>query len=58
MIEKILNWSELSRYITDGGDRNNLRFGKRIPKKHVKELDRLFNERLPEWWKDYKASLE
>lgn len=38
-MNKLLNWSELSRYITKG-DRNGIRFGK-IPKKHINALDKL-----------------
>jgi len=53
-MEKIINWSELSRLITKGGDRNNLRFGKQIPHKHIEALDKLFNEDLPRWWNEYK----
>jgi len=52
MIEKIINFSELSRYVT-GGDRNNLRPG-RIPKKWWPEIDRLIHTLLPEWWEKYK----
>lgn len=48
-MEKLINWSELSRYIT-GGDRNGIR-PKKIPKKHKDKLDKLFLEELPKWWK-------
>ena len=45
-MNKLLNWSELSRYITKG-DRNGIRFGK-IPKKHIRRggywLQRCMNE--------------
>lgn len=47
-MEKLINWSELSRLIT-GGDRNCIR-PKKIPKKHLAKLDKLFTEEIPEWW--------
>jgi hypothetical protein len=52
-MRKLINWSELSRYIT-GGDRNCIR-AKKIPKKHLKALDKLFKEDLAEWWEKYKS---
>jgi len=38
-MEKLINWSELSRYIT-GSDRNGIRANK-IPKKHKEAINRL-----------------
>ena len=55
-MNKLINWSELSRYITKG-DRNGIRFGK-IPKKHIPALDRLFNVDLPAFWAEHKSRLE
>ena len=52
-MNKLLNWSELSRYVTKG-DRNGIRFGK-IPKKHIEALDKLFVEDLPKWWNEQKS---
>lgn len=52
MIEKIINWSELSRYIA-GGNRGTIRQNL-LPEKHIKELDKLFTQDLPRWWEDYK----
>lgn len=54
-MNKLLNWSELSRYITKG-DRNGIRFGK-IPKKHIKALDKLIIEDMPKWWHEQKSKL-
>lgn len=54
-MKKILNWSELSRYITKG-DRNGIRFDK-IPKKHIQALDKLFIEDMPKWWEEQKSKL-
>lgn len=54
-MNKLLNWSELSRYITKG-DRNGIRFEK-IPKKHIETLDKLFIEDLPKWWNEQKSKL-
>jgi len=54
-MNKLLNWSELSRYITKG-DRNGIRFGK-IPKKHTEALDKLFIEDMPKWWQEQKSKL-
>lgn len=54
-MNKLLNWSELSRYITKG-DRNGIRFGK-IPKKHINALDKLFIEDMPKWWNEQKSKL-
>jgi hypothetical protein len=45
-MKKLINWSELSRYIT-GGDRNGIRANK-IPKKHKKAIDLLLHY-LKEW---------
>ena len=52
-MNKLINWSELSRYITKG-DRNAIRYRK-IPKKHIDAIDRLFNEELPKWWQEQKT---
>lgn len=52
-MEKLINWSELSRIIT-GGDRNGIRF-KKIPKKHIPALDQLFNVDLPAFWAEQKS---
>jgi hypothetical protein len=54
-MNKLLNWSELSRYITKG-DRNGIRFNK-IPKKHIEALDQLFSKELPKWWEEQKSKL-
>jgi hypothetical protein len=54
-MNKLLNWSELSRYITKG-DRNGIRFGK-IPKKHTEALDKLIIEDMPKWWQEQKSKL-
>lgn len=54
-MNKLLNWSELSRYITKG-DRNGIRFGK-IPKKYTEALDKLFIEDMPKWWQEQKSKL-
>lgn len=51
-MQKLINFSELSRYITKG-DRNSIRSNK-IPKKHIDALDRLFYVDLPKWWGDLK----
>ena len=53
-MEKLINWSELSRLIT-GGDRNCIRANK-IPKKHREALDKLFNEDIPAWWNERKRA--
>lgn len=55
-MNKLINWSELSRYVTKG-DRNGIRFGK-IPKKHIKALDKLFVEDIPKWWSEQKSKLD
>lgn len=55
-MEKLINWSALSRYIIKG-DRNGIRFGK-IPKKHIPALDQLFNVDLPAFWAEQKSRLE
>jgi len=52
-LSKLINWSELSRFITKG-DRNSIR-PKYIPKKHYEALDKLFNEELPAWWSGQKS---
>ena len=52
-ISDLINWSALSRYITKG-DRNSIR-PKYIPKKHHENLDKLFNEDLPAWWRGQKS---
>ncbi len=54
-MKKLINWSELSRYIIKG-DRNGIRFGK-IPKKHIPALDQLFNVDLPAFWAEQKSRL-
>lgn len=46
-MEKLINWSELSRFVTKG-DRNGIRANK-IPKKHQAKITRLLN--LIEDWK-------
>jgi hypothetical protein len=51
-MKNLINWSELSRYITKG-DRNCIRANK-IPKKHTKALDNLIMNELPDWWRRYK----
>ena len=52
-MEKLINWSELSRIIT--GNRNGIRF-KKIPKKHIEALDKLFDD-IPKWWREHKYKL-
>jgi hypothetical protein len=54
-MEKLINWSELSRYITRG-DRNGIR-SRKIPKKHLDSLDKLFTEDIPAWWKKHKEEI-
>lgn len=54
-MKKILNWSEISRYITKG-DRNGIR-PKKIPIKHIEALDDLFFKDLPKWWIKEKEKL-
>jgi hypothetical protein len=54
-MEKLINWSELSRMVTRG-DRNGIRSNK-IPKKHIEALDRLFEKELPEWWRKMKSEI-
>lgn len=54
-MKNLINWSELSRYITKG-DRNCIRSNK-VPKKHIKALDEIFNKELPDWWAKYKGEL-
>lgn len=54
-IEKLINWSELSRYIT-GGDRTTLRPKKKIPEKYYPAIDKLIKEDLPAWWEKRKES--
>lgn len=51
-MKSLINFSELSRYIT-GGDRNNFRPGK-IPRKHWNKIDKLVYNDLPEWWEKFK----
>ena len=48
MIEKIINWSALTRLIT-GGDRNGIR-SNNIPKKWHTAIDKLIYVDLPAWW--------
>lgn len=55
-MNKLINWSELSRYITSG-DRNSIR-PKYVPKKHYAAMDRLFQVDLPKWWGEYKIQHE
>ena len=55
-MEKLINWSELSRLIT-GGDRNGIRF-KKIPKKHIEAIDKLFIKDMPKWWQEQKYKLD
>jgi hypothetical protein len=52
-MEKLINWSELSRIIT--GNRNGIRF-KKIPKKHIEALDKLLIDDIPKWWREYKMA--
>ena len=53
MIEKIINWSALSRYLTGAG-RNGFRKGKKIPKGRHAEIDKLIYVDLPAWWERKK----
>ncbi len=55
-MQRLINFSELSRYITKG-DRNSIRSNK-IPKKHIEALDRLFYVDLPKWWGDLKKDFD
>lgn len=55
LLHKLINFSELSRYIT-GGDRNTIRINK-IPKKWIPAIDRLILHELPEWWARIKAEI-
>jgi hypothetical protein len=48
-MEELFNWSEISRHITN--DRGIIR-SYDIPKKYIKDLDKLFSESFPNWWKD------
>lgn len=52
MISRILNFSELSRYIT-GGDRNCIRANK-VPKKWHNRIDQLIYKELPKYWEEIK----
>lgn len=52
MINKLINFSELSRYVTKG-DRTAIRITK-IPKKWHKEIDNLIYKDLPKWWETIK----
>lgn len=52
---KLLNWSEISRYITSG-DRNAIRKNK-IPKKHLDKLDDLFLRELPKEWLKFRNNI-
>ena len=52
MIEKIINWSALTRLIT-GGDRNGIR-SNNIPKKWHTAIDKLIYVDLPAWWERKK----
>jgi len=54
-MNKLINWSELSRYITKG-DRNCIRSNK-IPKKHIPEIDKLIYYDLPKWWEKTKDKI-
>ena len=49
-MKNIINWSEVSRYITKG-DRNGIRSNK-IPEKHIPNITKLFHNDLPKWWDD------
>lgn len=51
-MDKIINWAEVSRHIT-GGNRGTIRRNQ-LPKKHIAELDKLFNIDLPAWWAEHK----
>jgi hypothetical protein len=54
-MNKILRWSEVSRYITKG-DRSGIRPNK-VPKKHIEAMDKLFTEELPQYWNELKSKL-
>jgi hypothetical protein len=54
-LNEIINWSSLSRIITNG-DRNCIRT-KKIPKKHWAALDQLFLTDIPQWWENRKKIL-
>ncbi len=45
--KKLINWSELSRLINKGGDRNGIRANK-IPAKHREKVDLLITL-IEEW---------
>lgn len=55
-MEKLLNWSELSRLITKG-DRGGLRYPDKMPKKHRDDLNRLFRYDLPRWWNEVEKEI-
>ncbi|CAB5225919.1 hypothetical protein UFOVP756_19 [uncultured Caudovirales phage] len=53
MIHKIINWSQLSRYLTNG-DRKTL-LPSKIPRKHWAKMDKLIHYELPQWWENFKT---
>lgn len=55
-IEGVINWSSLSRLITEGGDRTSIR-SNNIPKKHLPRLDEFFHHTLPQWWDERKENI-
>lgn len=55
-IDNLINWSELSRFLTQG-DRGAIRPGKIWPK-HVDQLDIFFGKQLPEMWEKKKQELD
>lgn len=55
-MNNLINWSELSRYIT-AGDRKCIR-AEKIPPKHLEKLDQLFLIDLPEWWGKRKDEIK
>jgi hypothetical protein len=52
MLEKLITWSELSRYLT-GGHRTAIH-QKKFPRKHWAKMDKLIHYELPQWWENFK----
>lgn len=55
-LEKLINFSELSREIT-GGNRGCIR-PNQINGKYFEKLDKLFLEDIPNWWKMKKNRIK
>lgn len=54
-MKNLLNWFAISRHVT-GGKWDSIR-PKKIPKKYIHHLDRLFKVEIPEWWENEKTKL-